>query len=138
MLHRCDVRYGQRWRVGNRTNEARKRHENHGDCGSPWVAALGPKPVKVLLRSIDVVHSFYVPEFRTKMDLVPGMVSYVWFTPTRTGTFEILCTELCGNGHFNMRGKVVVQEESEYQAWLQKQKTFAQLSAGARQAKATP
>jgi cytochrome c oxidase subunit II len=96
------------------------------------------KPVKVLLRSIDVVHSFYVPEFRTKMDLVPGMVSYVWFTPTRTGTFEILCTELCGSGHFNMRGKVVVQEESEYQAWLQKQKTFAQLSAGARQAEATP
>jgi len=95
------------------------------------------KPVKVLLRSIDVVHSFYVPEFRTKMDLVPGMVSYVWFTPTRTGTFEILCAELCGNGHFNMRGKVVVQEESEYQAWLQKQKTFAQLSARARQAKAT-
>src|SRR5207342_2860809 len=41
MLHQCDVRYGQRWRVGNRTNEARKRHENHGDCGSPWVAALG-------------------------------------------------------------------------------------------------
>src|ERR1700726_2787303 len=41
MLHRCDVRYGQRWRVGNRTNEARKRHENHGDSGSPWVAALG-------------------------------------------------------------------------------------------------
>src|ERR1700756_340170 len=40
MLHRCDVRYGQRWRVGNRTNEARKRPENHGDCGSPWVAAL--------------------------------------------------------------------------------------------------
>ena len=95
------------------------------------------KPVKVLLRSIDVVHSFYVPEFRTKMDLVPGMVSYVWFTPTRTGTFEILCAELCGNGHFNMRGKVVVQEESEYQAWLQKQKTFAQLSARAKQAKAT-
>ena len=40
-FHRRDVRYGQRWRVGNRTNEARKRHENHGDCGSPWVAALG-------------------------------------------------------------------------------------------------
>ena len=95
------------------------------------------KPVKVLLRSIDVLHSFYVPEFRTKMDLVPGMVSYVWFIPTRTGTFEILCAELCGNGHFNMRSKVVVQEESEYQAWLQKQKTFAQLSARAKQAKAT-
>jgi cytochrome c oxidase subunit 2 len=95
------------------------------------------KSVKLLLRSLDVLHSFYVPEFRTKMDLVPGMVSYVWFIPTRTGTFEILCAELCGNGHFNMRGKVVVQEESEYRAWLQKQKTFAQLSARAKQAKAT-
>jgi cytochrome c oxidase subunit 2 len=95
------------------------------------------KSVKLLLRSLDVLHSFYVPEFRTKMDLVPGMVSYVWFIPTRTGTFEILCAELCGNGHFNMRGKVVVQEESEYQAWLQKQKTFAQLSARAKQARAT-
>jgi cytochrome c oxidase subunit II len=95
------------------------------------------KPVKALLRSIDVVHSFYVPEFRTKMDLVPGMVTYVWFIPTRTGTFDILCAELCGMVHYNMRGKVVVEEESEYQAWLQKQKTFAQLSARTRLAKGT-
>jgi len=95
------------------------------------------KPVKLLLRSIDVLHSFYVPEFRAKMDLVPGMVTYVWFTPTRTGTFQMLCTELCGAAHYNMRAKVVVEEESEYQAWLQKQKTFAELSAHARQAKGT-
>ena len=87
------------------------------------------KPVKLLLRSIDVLHSFYVPEFRAKMDLVPGMVTYVWFIPTRTGTFEMLCTELCGAAHYNMRAKVVVEQESEYQAWLRKQKTFAQLSA---------
>jgi cytochrome c oxidase subunit II len=93
------------------------------------------KPVKLLLRSIDVVHSFYVPEFRTKMDLVPGMVSYVWFTPTKTGTFELLCAELCGAAHYAMRGKVVVDQESEYQAWLRKQKTFAQLSVRTRQAK---
>jgi cytochrome c oxidase subunit 2 len=93
------------------------------------------KPVKLLLRSIDVVHSFYVPEFRTKMDLVPGMVSYVWFTPTKTGTFELLCAELCGAAHYAMRGKVVVDQESEYQAWLRKQKTFAQLLVRTRQAK---
>jgi cytochrome c oxidase subunit 2 len=93
------------------------------------------KPIKLLLRSIDVVHSFYVPQFRAKMDLVPGMVTYVWFVPTRTGAFEILCAELCGAGHANMRGKVVVDEESDYQAWLQKQKTFAQLSARAVAAK---
>jgi len=77
------------------------------------------KPVKALLRSVDVIHNFYVPEMRAKMDLVPGQVSYIWFTPTRTGTFEILCAELCGVGHSHMRGTVVVQEQSDYQAWLQ-------------------
>jgi cytochrome c oxidase subunit II len=84
------------------------------------------KPVKILLRSLDVLHDFYVPEFRAKMDMIPGMVTYVWLTPTRTGTFEILCNELCGAGHSAMRGKVVVDTESDYQAWLGKQKTFAQ------------
>jgi len=86
------------------------------------------KPVKVLLRSIDVVHDFYVPEFRAKMDMMPGLVTYFWITPTRTGTFEILCAGFCGVGHPQMRGSVVVETESEYQTWLQKQPTFAQLS----------
>jgi cytochrome c oxidase subunit II len=86
------------------------------------------KPVKVLLRSIDVLHDFYVPHFRAKMDMVPGQVTYFWFTPTRTGTFEVLCAELCGVGHAFMRGKVVVEKESDHQAWLQGQQTFAQSS----------
>src|ERR1700730_8789820 len=90
------------------------------------------KPVKVLLRSLDVIHDFYVPEFRAKMDLMPGLVTYFWFTPTRTGTFEVLCAAFCGVGHPEMRGSVVVENESAYQAWLQKQKTFAQLSAHAK------
>ena len=90
------------------------------------------KPVKVLLRSIDVLHDFYVPEFRAKMDMVPGTVTYYWFTPTRTGTFDVLCFELCGVGHYTMRAKVVVDEENAYQAWLNEQPTFAQLSAQAR------
>ncbi|MBP2239222.1 cytochrome c oxidase subunit 2 [Sinorhizobium kostiense] len=87
------------------------------------------KPVKVLLRSVDVLHDFYVPEFRAKMDMVPGMVTYLWLTPTRTGTFEILCAELCGVGHPQMRGTVVVDTEEDYQAWLAEQQTFSQLSA---------
>jgi cytochrome c oxidase subunit 2 len=87
------------------------------------------RPVKVLLRAIDVLHDFYVPEFRAKMDMIPGSVTYFWFTPTRTGTFESLCAELCGVGHAIMRGRVVVQTEAEYQAWLQGQRTFAQLAA---------
>ncbi|MBV8094048.1 MAG: cytochrome c oxidase subunit II [Acetobacteraceae bacterium] len=87
------------------------------------------KPVKVLLRSIDVVHDFYVPEFRAKMDLMPGLESYFWFTPTRTGTFEIFCAGFCGIGHPQMRGKIVVEDESAYQEWLKKQPTFAQMSS---------
>ena len=85
------------------------------------------RPVKVLLRSIDVLHDFYVPQFRAKMDLVPGMVTFFWFTPTRTGTFEILCAELCGVGHHAMRGKVIVDNEADYKKWLADQETFAAL-----------
>jgi cytochrome c oxidase subunit 2 len=87
------------------------------------------KPVKVLLRSIDVLHNFYVPEFRAKMDMIPGSVTYFWMTPTRTGTFDVLCAELCGTGHAYMRGTVVTAEEADYQTWLQEQQTFSQFLA---------
>jgi cytochrome c oxidase subunit II len=87
------------------------------------------QPVKALLRSTDVLHDFAVPQFRVKMDLVPGLVTYQWFTPTVPGTYEILCEELCGAGHFAMRGKVVVDEPAAYQAWLATQQTFAATQA---------
>jgi cytochrome c oxidase subunit 2 len=80
------------------------------------------KPVKVLLRSKDVMHNFTVPQFRVKMDMVPGMVTYVWLTPTRVGAYEILCEELCGVGHFAMRGRVVVDEPGNYENWLARQR----------------
>jgi cytochrome c oxidase subunit 2 len=83
------------------------------------------RPIKMLLRSKDVLHDYYVPQFRVKMDIVPGMVSYFWLTPTRTGKFEIVCSEYCGVGHYNMRGTVVVEEEASFQAWLKAQPTFA-------------
>jgi cytochrome c oxidase subunit 2 len=76
-----------------------------------------------------VLHNFTVPQFRVKMDLVPGLVTYQWFTPTVPGTYEILCEELCGTGHFAMRGKVVVEEPAAYEAWLANQPTFAQTQA---------
>jgi cytochrome c oxidase subunit 2 len=87
------------------------------------------QPVRVWLRSTDVLHDFAVPQFRVKMDLVPGLVTYQWFTPTVPGTYEILCEELCGTGHFAMRGKIVVDEAAAYQAWLAQQPTFAQTQA---------
>ncbi len=101
------------------------------DAGEDLHLPLG-QPVRMLLRSIDVLHDFYVPQFRAKMDLVPGMITYFWMTPTRTGTFDILCAELCGIGHHEMRGLVVVEEEGAYQAWLAEQQTFAQTMAEAR------
>jgi cytochrome c oxidase subunit 2 len=90
------------------------------------------QPVKVLLRSIDVLHDFYVPQFRAKMDMIPGVVTFFWVTPTRTGTFDVLCFELCGVGHYAMRGSVVVDEEADYQTWVQDFPTFAEASAAAR------
>ncbi len=89
------------------------------------------KPVKVLLRSKDVLHNFSVAQIRVKMDLVPGLVTYFWFIPTRTGNFDILCEELCGIAHYTMRGKLIVEEERAYQAWLSSYPTFAQTSAQA-------
>ena len=92
------------------------------------------KPVRVLLRSLDVLHDFYVPQFRAKMDMVPGAVTYFWFTPIRTGEFEILCAELCGMGHHEMRGTVVVDNGNDYEEWLQEQTTFKQSVEEARNA----
>ena len=95
------------------------------------------KPVKLVLRSKDVLHDFYVPHFRAKMDLVPGIVTYFWMTPTRTGTFEILCAELCGVGHHMMRGTVVVEEQAAFDSWLGEQMTFGQLLAQNEAARGT-
>lgn len=87
------------------------------------------KPVRINLRSKDVNHQFAVPQFRVKMDMVPGMVTHFWLTPTRTGSFDALCEQLCGMAHFAMRGRVVVDEEGDYQAWLSGLPTFAQARA---------
>lgn len=95
------------------------------------------KPIKMVLRSKDVLHDFYVPEFRAKMDLVPGIVTYFWMTPTRAGTFDILCAELCGVGHHQMRGTIVVEEQAKFDAWLAEQMTFGQQLAQNEAAGAT-
>lgn len=87
------------------------------------------KPVKFLLRSKDVLHDFAVAEFRLKMDLVPGMVTYFWLTPTEEGEYDILCEELCGIGHHTMQGRVVVESEDAFSEWLARQPTFAEIAA---------
>ncbi|GAB3775629.1 hypothetical protein GCM10028796_51790 [Ramlibacter monticola] len=89
------------------------------------------RPVRVLLRSKDVLHNFAIAEIRVKMDLVPGLITRVWFTPTKAGTYDLLCQELCGIGHYAMRGRMVVEDAATFQAWLDRQPTYAQISARA-------
>jgi cytochrome c oxidase subunit 2 len=99
---------------------------------SPELHLPVDQPVKVLLRSKDVLHNFTVPQFRVKMDLVPGMITYLWLTPTVPGEFEILCEELCGVGHFAMRGRVVVTPREEFDTWLAALPTFGETQALAK------
>ena len=87
------------------------------------------RPVKILLRSVDVLHNWYVPQFRSKMDAVPGTVTFYWFEPNKVGEYEVLCAEYCGVGHYAMRGGVEVQDKADYEVWLSEQETFQQLSA---------
>ncbi len=87
------------------------------------------QPYKFVLRSKDVLHNFTVPQFRVKMDLVPGMSPYAWLTPTRKGRFDIMCEELCGIAHHTMRGVLVVEDEGDFQTWLQGYPTYAETAA---------
>ncbi len=76
------------------------------------------RPARILLRSKDVQHAFFLPNFRVKQDLVPGMTTEAWFTPVKTGNYEVACAELCGLGHYRMRAFLEVMESSDYEAWL--------------------
>ena len=77
--------------------------------------------VRFEIRSRDVIHSFWVPEFRVKEDAVPGRVTYTFITPKRTGDFTVRCAELCGAGHAFMRAPVKVVTQEEFQTWVQQQ-----------------
>jgi cytochrome c oxidase subunit 2 len=79
------------------------------------------KPTLIYLTSKDVVHSFFIPEFRVKQDVVPGMRVPVWFQPSRAGRYEIGCAQLCGLGHYRMRGELVAETNQEFETWLDAQ-----------------
>ena len=96
---------------------------------SDYINFENNKPVKILLRSIDVLHNWYVPQFRSKMDAVPGIVTFYWFEPNKIGEYEVLCAEYCGVGHYAMRGGVEVQSTEDYSKWLSEQETFQDLIA---------
>jgi len=72
------------------------------------------------MNSFDVIHGFYVPQFRVQMDVVPGVTTHLSFTPDKVGTWYVICNELCGEGHAQMRARVIVQSPADYAAWLAK------------------
>jgi len=75
-------------------------------------------PVKLLISSEDVIHSYYIPAFRQKMDAVPGKTTTMWFEANKVGTYQLFCAEYCGTQHSGMIGKVIAMEPREYQQWL--------------------
>jgi cytochrome c oxidase subunit 2 len=85
------------------------------------------RPVRLLMTSRDVIHSFWVPAFRIKQDVLPGRYSATWFQATQTGTFRLMCTEYCGTWHSQMRGEVVVMPAQEFDRWLLEQRKGLQL-----------
>lgn len=76
------------------------------------------RPVKLTMASEDVIHSFFVPAFRIKMDVVPGRYTVTWFEATKPGTFHLFCAQYCGTTHAGMGGRVVVLTPTAYEAWL--------------------
>jgi cytochrome c oxidase subunit 2 len=76
------------------------------------------RQVDLTLRAVDVIHSFFVPNFRFKQDAVPGLAIHMHFTPTQVGDYEIACAELCGLGHYKMHGMVKVVSQEDFDKWI--------------------
>jgi cytochrome c oxidase subunit 2 len=83
------------------------------------ILLIKDRPVMVQLSSKDVIHSFGLPNFRVKMDATPGMLVPVWFTPTVAGAFDVVCSQLCGLGHYRMRAVVEVVDEAAFAAFME-------------------
>ncbi len=97
------------WKVQHPTGQ-REINELHVPTG---------KPIRIKLTSEDVLHSFYIPAFRTKMDAIPGRYTSLWFEPTVPGKYHLFCAEYCGTTHSGMIGSVYVLSPEDYQAWLE-------------------
>lgn len=116
--------------------------DNHDDVvGSQELHLVVNKPVKLVIYAKDVIHDVGLSHFRLKMDAVPGMPTTMWFTPKFTTRemkkqygedfeYEISCDQMCGKGHFSMRGTIVVESQAEYNIWLKKQKSQYSIAMG--------
>jgi len=98
------------------------QYPDEGDFQTGELVIPVGRETKFTMESVDVIHSFWVPNFGQKMDAVPGIETTILVTPTRTGDFAVVCTELCGLGHATMRAKARVVTQSEFAKWIEEQK----------------
>ena len=118
-----------------------KQHDPHSDddfqADNQLTLPVG-RSVNVILRSEDVIHAFYVPEFRMYQDIVPGMeINWVWFVPEKVGHYALACNQLCGSGHYNMQAALDVVSEKDYAKFV-KEKSTAALKARSNVKDAAP
>jgi len=139
----ADNYFGQDW----------KDKANEDDVKSSELVLPVDKPVLMKINALDVLHSFYLPHFRVKMDAVPGIPTQFWFIPTKTTQYmrdfykddkweyELACAELCGKAHYNMKAKVTILSDADYLKWVADQKTIYALKmedAAAKQSNPAP
>ena len=107
------------------------KYPQYGGFESNELRLVEGRQVQLSLKALDVIHSFWVPEFRQKQDAVPGIVTHLPITPTKTGRYTLICTELCGLGHALMRATVIVMTPAAFETWARaKQRQGAQSSSG--------
>jgi cytochrome c oxidase subunit 2 len=105
-------------------------YPDQGDLTSAQLRLPLDRTVKLHLRALDVIHSFWVPEFGQKQDAVPGQDTSLVITPNKVGTYPVICTELCGLGHALMRSSAIVMKPAAFQAWLHEQQNAAKAPPG--------
>jgi cytochrome c oxidase subunit II len=107
------------------------KYPQYGGFSSDELRLEQGRQVELNLRALDVIHSFWVPEFRQKQDAVPGIVTHLPITPTKTGRHTLMCTELCGLGHALMRAPVIVMKKDAFERWARLQQRGTGSATGA-------
>ena len=107
---------GQKWNWIFNYSDGERKLKPRGELHVPV-----DRPTKLIMRSEDVLHSFFVPAFRSKQDVIPGRYSYLWFQPDVPGVYRVYCAEYCGDGHSEMKTKVIVHEAGGYKTWFDEQ-----------------
>ena len=110
------------------------KYPKSGNVTSPVLRLPLHKAVELEMNSLDVIHSFWVPEFGQKQDVVPGLTTHLVITPTKVGTYPLICTELCGLGHALMRSQAIVMTPGKFAAWVKQAKQGTSAGAGGKAA----